>query len=203
MPLPIRDRLPNPQDPTPPVRNPFISAMGALASGVTVVATGGPTGRFAQTVSAMCSVSADPALVLVCINARSPINDAIRAHGAFTVNALATHHDHVADTFAGRPWPGKDRWDFTCGAWEDAPSGSPRLADALASFDCTIHQAMTAGTHVVYIGAVMDIATHPGDPLVYSSQTYGTPHAVEPSIFPDYPGSGPTYRKHSQKESGR
>lgn len=181
--------------------DPFIAAMAAVATGVTVVATDGATGRFAQTVSAMCSVSANPRLVLVCINSRSPINAAIRANGTFTVNVLGSQHDHVADTFAGRPWPGKEPWDFSCGEWVQAPSGSPRIRDAVASFDCTIHQVVEAGTHQIYIGLVADVETHGGDPLIYSAQTYAKPLPVPPSVFDDYPGSGPTYRKNTKENA--
>ena len=67
------------------LRQLFIGAMGAVATGVTVVATGGAGGQFAQTVSAMSSVSADPPLLLVCLNSRSPINAAISANGVLTV----------------------------------------------------------------------------------------------------------------------
>jgi len=189
---------------TPPAArpfDPFIAAMGVVATGVTVVATAGATGRFAQTVSAMCSVSADPRLVLVCINSRSPINEAIHANGVFTVNVLGSQHDHVADTFAGRPWPGKEPWDFSCGEWEPAPSGSPRIIDAVASFDCTIHQVVEAGTHRVYIGLVTNVETHGGDPLIYSAQTYAKPLPVPPSVFDDFPGSGPTYRNNSKENA--
>ncbi|MCG2622510.1 flavin reductase family protein [Arthrobacter sp. I2-34] len=182
-------------------RDEFIAAMGRVATGVTVVSTGGPAGRFAQTVSAMCSVSADPRLVLVCINARSPINAAIREHGVFNVNVLGKQHDHVADTFAGRPWPGKERWDFSCGEWVDAPSGSPRIRDAVASFDCTVHETVEAGTHLVYIGRVTSVDSHEAEPLIYSAQTYAKPEPIEPSVFPDYPGSGPTYRQQKKEDS--
>jgi flavin reductase len=181
--------------------DPFIAAMGAVATGVTVVATEGEKGRFAQTVSAMCSVSADPRLVLVCINSRSPINEAIHASGSFTVNVLGSQHDHVADTFAGRPWPGKEPWDFSCGEWEQAPSGSPRIRDAVASFDCSIHQIVEAGTHQIYIGLVTSVETHGGDPLIYSAQTYAKPSPVPPSVFDDYPGSGPTHRKNTKENA--
>src|SRR3979411_1170847 len=95
----------------------FVEALGRIATGVTVVSSvdpgaepggGGKSGWVAQTVSAMCSVSVDPPLILVCINRRSPINAVIERSRVFCVSALATQHDHVADTFAGRPWPGKD-----------------------------------------------------------------------------------------------
>jgi flavin reductase len=176
----------------PRLRDAFLAAMRVSASGVTVVATAGPAGRCAQTVSSMCSVSADPPLLLVCLHARSPQNDAIVANGVFCVNLLATRHDHVADTFAGRPWAGKRRWDFTCGDWEAAPSGAPRIVDALASFDCAVDQLTRAGSHVVYIGRVTDVRTQPGAPLVYSKRRYWRPAPFSPSAFEAYPDARPT-----------
>ena len=182
--LPEQDRL----------RQLFIGAMGAVATGVTVVATGGAGGQFAQTVSAMSSVSADPPLLLVCLNSRSPINAAISANGVLTVNVLGRQHDHVADTFAGRPWPGKEPWDFTCGEWVDAPSGAPWISDAIARFDCAVHDVVRAGSHLVVIGRVVEVGSDPGEPLIYSAQTYAKPVPVAPSVFPEYPGSGPIRR---------
>ena len=171
----------------------FIDAMGGVATGVTVVATDGDAGRFAQTVSAMCSVSAEPPLVLICLHGRSPANDAIVETGVFCVNVLATQHDHVADTFAGRPWPGKEPWDFTCGHWGVAKSGSPKIHDAIASFDCEVHEVVAAGTHKVYIGRVKDVEVEEGVPLIYSSRLYHRPVVHEPSVFEEFPDAYPTY----------
>ena len=77
----------------------FTSAIAAAATGVTVVATDGRSGRFGQTVSAMCRVSVSPPLVLACLHGRSPVSDAIRANGVFCVSVLGVQHDVVADTF--------------------------------------------------------------------------------------------------------
>ncbi len=171
----------------------FRLAMSGTASGVTVVATDGPGGRFGQTVSAMCSVSADPPLVLICLHGRSPANAAIAANGVFCVNVLATQHDHVADTFAGRPWAGKDRWDFSCGHWGEAPSGSPRISGAIASFDCSVDQVIEAGTHMMYIGRVQVVEAAPGTPLIYLGGAYWRPETFEPSAFADYPEARPQH----------
>ncbi|HWN32195.1 MAG TPA: flavin reductase family protein [Pseudonocardia sp.] len=185
----------------------FVEALGRIATGVTVVGSvhpghpdGHPDGRadgsgwVAQTVSAMCSVSVQPPLILVCVNRRSPINAVIERSGVFCVSALATQHDHVADTFAGRPWPGKDRWDFTCGHWEAAPSGAPRLTDALAAFDCAVHSVVAAGTHLVYLGAVREVVGGTGAPLVYANRGYAAPSPVSPSRFPEFPDAHPDNR---------
>ncbi|MFE9307364.1 flavin reductase family protein [Streptomyces sp. NPDC088353] len=179
----------------------FRAAMGAAATGVTVVATDGPSGRFAQTVSAMCSVSEDPPSLLVCVNQRSPMNEAIQAHGSFAVSVLGRQHDHVADTFAGRPWPGKEKWDFTCGEWARTVSGAPRIADAVASFDCELHTVLTVGTHHVYVGVIRDVTVSGGTPLVYSGRRYAQPETFPPSTFPDFPGSGPVH--HQQRRTTR
>ena len=56
------------------LRNAFVEAMGRAATGVTVVGTDGPSGRYARTVSAMCSVTADPTTLLVCVNRKSPLD---------------------------------------------------------------------------------------------------------------------------------
>jgi flavin reductase (DIM6/NTAB) family NADH-FMN oxidoreductase RutF len=84
-------------------RDAFVAAMRRAATAVAVVATSGAAGRLAVTVSAIASVSADPPIVLACINQRSPVCAAIRANGVFTINLLTADQAHVADTFAGRP----------------------------------------------------------------------------------------------------
>jgi flavin reductase len=179
----------------------FLPAMSAAATGVTVVATDGPGGRYAQTVSAMCSVSAEPALLLACLHGRSPANAAIAANGVFCVNVLATQHDHVADTFAGRPWAGKDRWDFSCGHWGLAPSGVPRIVDAIASFDCDVEQVIEAGTHVIYIGRVRVVQATPGTPLIYTARSYCRPAPFPPSRFEEFPDARPHHL--TAKEAAR
>jgi flavin reductase (DIM6/NTAB) family NADH-FMN oxidoreductase RutF len=46
-------------------RDPFIRAMRGVANSVAIVTTDGVAGRHGATVSAFCSVSADPPSVLV------------------------------------------------------------------------------------------------------------------------------------------
>lgn len=66
--------------------------MGNAATGVTVVTTDGPHGRYGQTVSAMCPVSADPPALLVCVTVRSPLPAAARGNGVLAVSVLAAVH---------------------------------------------------------------------------------------------------------------
>jgi flavin reductase len=165
---------------------------------VSVITTDGPAGRAGQTVSAVATASYDPPMLVACIQQRSPASDAIAGNGTFTVNFLATQHDHVSDTFAGRPWPGKDRWDFTCGDWNvhDAtdPDGQPRLADALLVATCRVAGRFEAGSHHVYLGAVTDVTSGGGDALVYVNRRYGRHAATDPTAFEAYPQATPQPR---------
>jgi len=67
----------------------FVEAMAAAVSPVSIVTTNGPAGRFGLTVSAVTSVSADPPLVLACINKKSPLLSAIRTNKLFCINMLS------------------------------------------------------------------------------------------------------------------
>ena len=83
----------------------------------------------------MCSVSAEPPLLLVAIRTESPLVAAIEARGAFAVNVLSDGQAELAETFAGRG-PGahvfrtRDWWPLTGGA-------PPLLHGAAARFSAT------------------------------------------------------------------
>ena len=125
---------------------PFLTAMSGAVTQVSVVTTNGTAGRFGVTVSAFTSVSADPPLVLVCINRRSPVVKAIEDNGCFCVNLLDDRQSTVADCFSGRSDP-LTAYDFSCANWRLEATGSPCLDQANANFDCTIENAYDAGTH--------------------------------------------------------
>jgi flavin reductase len=153
-------------------RTAFIEAMSRAVTGVTVVATAGETGRFGQTVSSMCSVSADPPLLLACINVKSPTCQAIGRHGVFSVNVLRADQRRVAEVFAGRTRSDRP-YDFGCAVWELAVTGAPMLAGAVARFDCVLDAVHAAGTHQIFVGRVVASSSAQGTPLVYGQRGYG------------------------------
>jgi flavin reductase (DIM6/NTAB) family NADH-FMN oxidoreductase RutF len=113
---------------------PFIDAMRRVPTAVSVITTDGPAGRFGVTVSAVASVSAEPRMLLVCVNRRSPACAAIRENRIFTVNFLSESQSHVADCFAGRLAPGAGpAFTFDLAAWTLNEAGlAPHLEDAAA-----------------------------------------------------------------------
>ena len=162
-------------------RDRFLDAMSRTAAGVTVVTTEGAAGRFGQTVSAMSSVSADPPLLLVCINRKSPIRAAIGRHGVFGVSVLRADQRRIAESFAGRPRTGAP-YDFGIARWETEVTGSPLLAGAVARFDCELEAGYDAGSHTIFVGRVVATGAASGAPLVYARRGYGELHA-----FPNRP----------------
>ena len=154
------------------IRTAFIDAMSRAVTGVTVVTTNGPDGKFGQTVSAMSSVTADPPTLLICIKTTSVIVDAIRAHQTFGVNVLRSDQRRVADTFAGRSTWGSP-YDFTVAQWDESHEGIPLLLGAVSRFACRLGQAVQVGTHLVMFGEVIAAEVSPGNPLLYARRSYG------------------------------
>ena len=100
----------------------FHCGHGGAATGVSVVTTEGLAGRFGLTVSAISSVSAEPPMLLACVNRKSPAVAAIDRNGRFAVNVLGLNSKDVAEVFAGRPKDGKP-YDFERHGWEEGATG--------------------------------------------------------------------------------
>ena len=149
----------------------FIAAMGLAATGVSVVTTEGEAGRFGLTVSAISSVSADPPLILACVNRKSPAVAALDANGVSAVNLLAAHNLAYAETFAGRPREGRP-FDFSNHNWETGKTGLPIVTDATAVFECALEASHDAGSHRIFIGRVLVAHKGSAEPLVYCNRAF-------------------------------
>lgn len=149
----------------------FVEAMRRVTNSVTIVTTDGPAGRFGITVSAMASVSAEPPVLLVCLNRRSPARDAAVGNGRFAVNILAEHQVPAALTFAGRPVEGAP-FAFAAAAWRETALGLPVLEAAAASFECMLHDRVEAGTHTTLFGRVVQAEAGRAEPLLYGDRGF-------------------------------
>ncbi len=160
-----------------PGRERFISGMSHAANTVSVVTTDGPAGRSGVTVSAMSSVSADSEMptLLICVHHLSPVCGGILGNRVFCVNLLRDDQSFVADTFAGRVLPaGEDK--FSCTMWATGKTGAPVVVNHLVAFDCELIQNFRVGSHVIFVGQVVETIIHDGHaPLIYANRGYGTP----------------------------
>ena len=142
----------------------FRRVMGHFAAGVTVVTTlradGAPAGL---TVSAVCSVSLNPTLVLACVDRGSESHPAIRQSGVFAVNVL---REGEGETLARR-FGTSDGDKFRGVGFHAEHTGAPVLDDALAWLDCRVRDAHEAGDHTIFVGEVEAADTREGVPLLY------------------------------------
>ncbi len=151
----------------------FTSALALAANGVAIVTTDGKAGRAGLTVSSICSVCAEPALMLACVHAQNEFCAMTESNGVFAINLLAKTQSELSNVFAGISET-KESDRFLSGSWDKLDTGAPTLVDALVTLDCTIHSYKTHGTHTVYIGNVVAVRSNDAPALVYSQRAYGS-----------------------------
>ena len=111
----------------------FKQAMRHLAGGVSIIATEHEGVRAGLAATAVCSVSADPPTILICINSSASAHDPIRESGRFSVNLLASDHDRIARGFSGQDGVKREE-RFSLGSWapsRDRRTGSGKRAREL------------------------------------------------------------------------
>lgn len=170
----MTDRLPAPDAAplTRPAIDPatFRAVLGRFASGVTVVTVRDGDGHdHGMTVSAFCSVSLEPPLVLACIDRSATLLAALEAGGAYAITMLAESQEALSRRFASDV---DDRFDGV--GYTRGPRGSALLDDALAWLECRVEARVDAGDHVVIIGRVefAEVNERAG-PLLYYRSGYG------------------------------
>lgn len=148
----------------------FKQAMQLWASGVTVITTQSKThGLQGMTVSAFSSVSAEPALILCCLNGVADTLAGIDESQSFAVNVLTTVQQTTSNQFAGG-CSHEER--FANNAWHNAETGAPLLTESLMSLDCKLVEKVQAGSHWIVIGEVQTCEIRHGEPLLYYRAAY-------------------------------
>ncbi len=166
-----RSEAAEPRDP-PGREAAFRDLMSGFPSGVAVVTSHDrDTGPRGATCTSLCSVSLRPPILLVSLHVRSGTLAAIRRAGSFAVNLLHTRGRRAAELFSTAV---ADR--FGTLEWEPTPNlRQPRLLrDAHATAECGLTRTVEVGDHAVVFGAVREVLTEPGAPLLYGGRQYRT-----------------------------
>lgn len=150
----------------------YRDAMSRYAGHVQLVTTAHDGMRRGVIITAACSVSDNPATVLICLNSSNAKNDIFLQSRIFSLNALGAHHQALADVFSGRTKEfQEDR--FAAAEFETLATGAPVLADALAAFDCRVTEVVRGSTHNVIFGEVVAVRFSDAKPaLVYMHRDY-------------------------------
>lgn len=137
-------------------------AFGVFPTGVVAVAAivdGAPVGLAA---SSFTTVSLDPPLVSFSIAAASKTWPDLRRAGHLGVTVLADHHGETCRQLAGDVAHRFDALSCTV-----TPDGALTLDDGVAQFDCTLHEEVEAGDHVVVLLRLHAVARTESMPLIF------------------------------------
>lgn len=146
----------------------FRSGMRLFAAGCTVIATAANGQRAGLTATAVCSVSAEPPLLLACVNKRVYAHGLIEQSRALSVNILGLSAEPTARAFAGMEPSLQGEERFSVGDWRTGKSGAPILAGAIVAMDCVVVNSVSEGSHSIFICRVVDVVNHNnGAPLLY------------------------------------
>ncbi len=142
----------------------YRNAMGTIAKGITILATGRGEELRAMTASAVNSLSLDPLLVLVCLDKKTRFAEALQQEQGFSINILRCSQEYLSNYFAGR-WLAETPPDFEFISWW----GGPLLDGCAAAVGCEVHEVVEGGDHWIVIGRV--VAVHlgldPVEPLLF------------------------------------
>ena len=158
----------------------FRELMTHFPSGVAVVtATDGDGEHFGLTLTALCSLSATPPLVLVCVDRESNTLPAIQESDAFTVNFLASEEQEIAKHFAS-----KAEQKFSALPVRSGAGGGPILHEqSCAYLTCTVRTRVAVADHEIIVGEPRDGGVLPDRcPLVYGRRRYAPWQSDEVSV---------------------
>lgn len=130
-------------------------AMARIGAGVHVATSAWNGRRYGITVTAACSLSAEPPSVLVSINRAASIYPAVLRSGVLCLNVLSAEQEAIARHFGGDCPPHQDR--FAAHDWTAAPSGAPALSRAAATLDTKVEATMSFGSHTAFACSVAAI----------------------------------------------
>ena len=121
----------------------FKAAMGSVCTPVSVVTAFDDARPHGTTVSAFCSLSLTPPMMLVALDEGSALLQVLRAASRFGLNVLSHSQDAIAGKFAMK---GDDKFDSV--VWESR-SGVPHITGSACWFACDVEQFVAGGDHTV------------------------------------------------------
>ncbi|MGZ4481011.1 MAG: flavin reductase family protein [Gaiellales bacterium] len=146
----------------------FREVFGRFATGVAVITSAGPAGAGGMTANALCSLSLEPLLALVCFENRARTLPIVRDAGRFAVNLLSADQEELAGVFASK-LPESEKLE---GVPHRLEHGVPVIEGALAWAVCELRELMPGGDHTIAIGEVLSLGLGDGVPLLWFQGRY-------------------------------
>lgn len=145
------------------------SVFGRFPTGVAVVGVRTAAGAAGgMTANALCSLSLDPLLVLVCFEREARTLPLVEEAGRFSLSVLGEDAGWVADRFASKLGE-EEKLEGIAHRDED---GLPVLDDAVAWLTASVSEVLPGGDHAIVIGAVETLGEREGQPLIWERGRY-------------------------------
>ena len=141
----------------------FREVMSYFTTGVTVVTASTPEGPIGMTANAVCSLSLEPLLLLVCFANDARTLPPVKASGRFGVNVLAAGQEELARLFASK-LPEREKF---AGIAHTVHDGIPVIEGVLAWVGCRLERLIPGGDHTIGIGSVEAAEAGEGEPLLW------------------------------------
>ena len=148
----------------------FRRALGAFATGITVVSTVNENDQFdGLTVNSFNSVSLDPPLILWSLSLTAPRFSMLKNISRFAINILAADQAAIAERFATLDSNPFDGIEITAGI-----GAVPLLQGCVAVLECRTETTYPGGDHIIFIGRVERLHYFSREPLLYWNGGYRT-----------------------------
>ena len=153
----------------PAPRDLFRRACSRFATGVAVATAVDPAGQpHGLTVNSFTSVSAEPPLVLICIDRSSSLLPLFESASSYGLCFLSESQRETSARFAMFP-----EGRFQGVKWQPGTAlGVPILDGCIGWMECAIHQRILAGDHVILLAQVERCHAEEGRPLLYFGSDY-------------------------------
>ena len=141
----------------------FRSVLGRFASGVTVLTTRSGNTDVGMTVSAFCSLSLQPPLVLACVDKTADLHHLLPKGQRVAFNILSATQEALSRRFSEED--GSRRFDGI--GFHRDPHGVAVLEDVLAWIEAVIVEQHDGGDHSIFIAQVDGASSGDLRPLLY------------------------------------
>jgi len=141
----------------------FRSVLGRFASGVTVLTTRSNNSDLGMTVSAFCSLSLEPPMVLSCIARTADLHNLLPPGQRVVFNILSASQEALSRRFSEEE--GSRRFEGI--GFQRERNGIAVLDDVLAWIEGHIVKQYDGGDHSIFIAEVDNASSNDLRPLLY------------------------------------
>jgi len=158
-----------------------------VSYGLYIVSSGDKNDGNGYIANAVFQVTAEPAQFAICCNKDNHTTKFLKQSEAFSISVLKEDADaEIIGRFGFKS--GKEFSKFIGVKAKHGETGVPIvLEDTIAYFECKVTQTMDVGTHILYIGEVVDaeLTDKEADPLTYAYYR-NTQKGMAPKNAPTY-----------------